>query len=98
MIKIKSDSERIYNKLVDDATNIAWSEYMREVVTPLYLLYKKSTRTEGGQLLPVRQGQPAPEGFLLVSEGPIPRNATKEMIRAWIYNRCRGLSILPHRD
>ena len=92
-------SEEIYNKLVDTATEAIWSEYMKKITPPLYLYYKMSTETEAGQLLPIRQGQPRPEGFLLVTGEHIPRNVTREILRSWVNRMCYRLSLLPwHRD
>ena len=86
-------SEEIYNKLVDTATEAAWNEYIKEITPPLHLLYKKSTRTEAGQILPVRQGHPCPEGFLSAPGGTIPPETEKEKIHAWIDKQCRELLI-----
>lgn len=72
-----------------------WVYMMRDMSsTPLYAYVKPTSGAAWGELLAVRQGEKAPDGYTLVTGERIPAG-DKQTIARWLDRYAGGLPVIP---
>ncbi len=81
-----------YYDMIVAASNEACELLFKDPMTPVFLWYVPSTKTDWGKL---RASTLAPEGFELVSSARVPVSYPRQQVMSWVRSECSSLPLFP---